>query len=385
MATQEEFKEIAHSGGRLTIHIVRDASGRRLCSLEWSNCRPVAAAIFSVWALPQGIPIAHMNLGGFGSAPEQPPVPGCYQVFIGSDSQGKFGHQCPVCEGYWRGDALALVCPYCGIRAPSHGFLTQAQRSYLQQCCERMYGVLSGDIDGDHVIDMDAVADAAGKEIEKPAFYYSEQSQQNQFTCEACGSFNDVLGTFCYCQRCGTRNDVQEFTARVIPDLRARINSGAGYESCVADAVAAFDSLVGRLSKELIQHVSITAARRAKFDNRRFHNLRTVATDLKDVFDIDILDGVPTADVECAALMFHRRHVYEHGGGEADDKYIADSGDTSVRPKQALRETKESAHRLAGIILRMATNLQRGFHELLPPEQWPVLRRQRLQSKPSMG
>jgi hypothetical protein len=52
-----------------------------------------------------------------------------------------------------------------------------------------MQEVLSADIDGDHVIDMDAVADAAGSTAEKPPFYYTEQSQQNKFTCNACGSF----------------------------------------------------------------------------------------------------------------------------------------------------------------------------------------------------
>ena len=70
--------------------------------------------------------------------------------------------------------------------------------------------------------------------------------------------------------------------------------------------------------------------------------------------------------------MFHRRHVYEHKGGEADAKYIADSGDTSVRPKQALQETQESAHQLAGLMVKIARNLHRGFHEIIPPEGRPI-------------
>jgi hypothetical protein len=67
--------------------------------------------------------------------------------------------------------------------------------------------------------------------------------------------------------------------------------------------------------------------------------------------------------------MFHRRHVYEHNGGEADEKYIADSGDASVRPKQALRETQESANRIVSIILRMCENLHAGFHEIFPTQK----------------
>ena len=59
-----------------------------------------------------------------------------------------------------------------------------------------------------------------------------------------------------------------------------------------------------------------------------------VADDLKEVFDIDIFDGIPGADIEFASLMFHRRHVYEHRGGEADEKYISDTRDLSVRVPQ---------------------------------------------------
>jgi molybdopterin-guanine dinucleotide biosynthesis protein len=109
-----------------------------------------------------------------------------------------------------------------------------------------------------------------------------------------------------------------------------------------------------------------------------------VIDDFMEAFDINIIEGFSAADVEFAKLMFHRRHVYEHKGGEADEKYIAESGDSSVRPKQALKETQESAHRIASLVLRMATNLQRGFHELLPPFKPPIRRFERLK-KPKGG
>ncbi len=121
----------------------------------------------------------------------------------------------------------------------------------------------------------------------------------------------------------------------------------------------------------------MTPARRKRFENRRYHNLQLVATDIKEIFDIDILDGIKPDDVEFAKFMFHRRHVYEHKGGEADEKYIADSGDKSVRPKQVLHETIESAHRIVGLVSRMAENLHIGFHSIFPPEEKPIQRFQR--------
>jgi hypothetical protein len=81
---------------------------------------------------------------------------------------------------------------------------------------------------------------------------------------------------------------------------------------------------------------------------------------------------MPEADIKFAAIMFHRRNVYEHNGGEVDEQYIVNSGENAVRPKQALRETLESAHRLANIVLKMANNLHKGFHEIFPPEEAPT-------------
>ena len=373
MADQKEFREVAHCGGKVTISVKIDDAGRRLYSLKWEHCRPNAAAFFAVYALPPGIVLCQIRLGGIGSRIDPPPVPGAYQAFISSDSEGLFGRQCPVCSGYWRSDLDARVCPYCGIRADVVSFLTVAQRSYIEQFCAKMTEALGVEIGGEYVIDMDAVADAADASIgEKPPFYYVELSQQNRFTCKACDSFNDILGTFGYCTVCGTRNDLQELSDKSIQSLRDRIKAGGQYEACVRDSVAAFDSFVSQYIKQLVRLVLLTPARRNRLENGRFHNLQLVAAELKATFDIDILEGLEPEDVEFAKLMFHRRHVYEHEGGEVDDEYIAKSGDKTVRPKQALHETAESAHRIAGIVLKLASNLHSGFHEIIPPEKGPI-------------
>jgi len=53
---------------------------------------------------------------------------------------------------------------------------------------------------------------SVGKDGEKPVFYVSEQSQQSKFTCAACEEFNEIIGHYGYCLRCGTRNDIEDFT-----------------------------------------------------------------------------------------------------------------------------------------------------------------------------
>ena len=118
----------------------------------------------------------------------------------------------------------------------------------------------------------------------------------------------------------------------------------------------------------------MTQARKNRLQAARFHNLAAVTAELRGTFDINIMAGVSAEDEKFGALMFYRRHVYEHNGGEADAQYIEQSGDNAVRLKQALRESKESAHRIVGLVMRMAKNLNQGFHEIIPVEERAIAR-----------
>jgi hypothetical protein len=81
----------------------------------------------------------------------------------------------------------------------------------------------------------------------------------------------------------------------------------------------------------------------------------------------DICEGLTDEEITSATRSFQRRHVYEHNGGEVDEKYLRDSGDTSVRLKQAIGETQPGVHEFANLVLRMARNLHRGFHDIFEP------------------
>ncbi len=369
--SDREFQEIGHSGGKVTFKIRTDADGRVTYQIQWSHARPGPTALFAVYAIPQGVAVGDIELKGMGVPWNPPPIPNCIPVLIASDSDGMFGRQCDRCDGYWRAEHLAKTCPYCGSEvARSYQFLTAAQRRYVKQYCDVLNDALDAGQDGDFAIDMDAVADAVGKEGERPAFYYSEERQQNLFTCEACGAVNDVLGTYAYCSRCATRNEVQELRT-TLGRIRETLNAGGATETAAKEAVAAFDSVATRLAGQLIRRVPMTPSRHDRVEKTRFHNLTPTVEMFREVFGIDILKGLSGADAGFLTLMFHRRHVYEHKGGEADEKYIADSGDP-VRPKQALRETKDSAHRTIDLVGRIAVNLHDGFHAIFPPLEEPI-------------
>jgi hypothetical protein len=372
MNAAREFHEIAHCGGQVIFNVSTDSNGRRGYQVTWQSSRPVPAALYSIYALPQGIAVADLPMGGIGSPWPAPPVPGCFPVFIASDSEGKFGFQCEACSQYWRARGGVSLCPYCGVRGDRHNFLSVAQRGYVQRYCQRLNEALSSGDDGAHVIDMDAVADAAGKDVEKPPFYYAEQSQQKQFNCTACGEFNDILGRFAYCSVCGTRNDLSELEDGIIPAIREALNKGESPSGCLKDIGSAFDTLVGQYTGQLIQNRPMRSARRERIRKMRFHDLAATRKELIGGFDIDICEGLTEAEIATATRLFQRRHVYEHNGGEVDEKYLQDSGDTSVRLKQTIRETQAGVHEFANLALRMARNLHRGFHDIYEPIKGPI-------------
>jgi hypothetical protein len=137
---------------------------------------------------------------------------------------------------------------------------------------------------------------------------------------------------------------------------------------------SAFDTFVAKYTEQLISNRPMRSARRERIRKTRFHDLSTTRKDLIGGFDIDICDGLAEGDIAAATRMFQRRHVYEHNGGEVDERYLADSGDTSVRLKQTIRETQGAVHEFVNLVLRMARNLHRGFHDIFEPIKEPIER-----------
>lgn len=366
-----EFQEIAHSGGKLVVRVRTNEHGGKSYQLHWSNSRPNASTLIQLFALPQGIPLEPINAVGLGAAIPNPSVPGAYMVMVASDSTGKFGHHCPACREYWRSEPWPRICPYCRIEAPPIDFLSDAQRAYVHQFCHALMNALDADDDRDIEIDMDKVADAVGSSTPKPAFYVSEQSQQHQFRCAACGTFNDILGTYGYCSSCGTRNDLAVFEKETLPEIRESLKAGGRPENTLRDSVAAFDSFVGQYAKQLADLIPLTPGRQDRL-RKRFHDFRGTVAMFREIFDIDLAKGLKPADIEFLALRFHRRHVFEHKGGEADEHYLTSSGDTSVKLKQTIRESQEAAHELLVLLVRVAGNLHNGFHVLIPVRSEPI-------------
>jgi hypothetical protein len=373
MSTAHEFIEIGNCGGKLTLTVVTSAEGQKQYQLGFSHSSPTPAALCTVYATHEGDPICFIAMGGIGAEVNMPRIPGV-SVLLASDMQGMYGHECPRCAEYWRADAFPVswltTCPYCTLRAGPQHFLTQGQRKYIREYCKMVADALDSE-DGEYVIDLNVVAEAAGKDIEKPRFFYAEQSQQHKYKCAACGSVQDILGKYGSCSSCGTRNDLQVVGAG-LQRIRERVAIGEDLTSCLKDTVTEFDSAARAVAKRLAAMVPMRAGRKADLERMLFHNIKRRAEDMRAWFDIDLFKGIPPDKISLAIKMFARRHVYEHNGGEVDQRYIEETGDQSVKPKQLIRETRESVLATVALVEAMTGNLHVQFHEIFPPDPKPI-------------
>jgi hypothetical protein len=126
-----------------------------------------------------------------------------------------------------------------------------------------------------------------------------------------------------YCQAARQLGNVAAKTARLSSCGSSRHRSdgkySGPYEACVQDAVTTFDSFVRQCVKQLLLHVPMTPARRGRLERMYSHDRATVEQQLSTVFDIWVTQETEPLRCKVAALMFHRRDVYEHNGGD-DDK-----------------------------------------------------------------
>jgi hypothetical protein len=215
------------------------------------------------------------------------------------------------------------------------------------------------------VIDMDAIVDGAA-DVPKPDFYHPGTTQQTRFTCERCKVQNDIRGRFGYCSSCGWRNNVAELRSQ-IELIRTDLNNArVAPDEAVKKIVSAFDAccrdFVGQLAG-----LPMRDRRRRELQQLLFHGIQA-ADLLERAYEIEILKGMD-ADLRFLKMMFLRRHVYEHEAGVATRRYVDESGDNTIAEGTLIRETRENAHRLAGCVVRIAVNLEAGFHEIFPVVQ----------------
>jgi hypothetical protein len=376
---REDFKEISHCGGVMTFNIVCDSDRRISIACGWTITSPKPATIVGLAVdLDTGQVVADLRLGGIGQPQESGHPSNAITLMLGSDSNEKWGHQCPHCQSYFRSAhhpaIYPLTCAYCGLQTDAHYFLTESQKRYIHYCINQILDCVNSSEPGksrEVVINMDHAVDLDASQP-KPEFYYAEMGLQTEFDCNKCGEYNDIRGRYGYCSNCGWKSNCSDFRAKC-QLIRDGMNSSSFQpDAALRSVVSEFDACCRDFSQQVRNRIPMKPARRKSLE-KSFQDLESDSVSiLKLVADVDLMQNVSDTDKAFVKLMLHRRHVFEHLGGVADNRYIQESGDTNSKVGELLRENRESVHRFVGLLNRMMDNFENDFHEIFPPTEWPI-------------
>lgn len=374
---RSDFSEVGHTGGKVTFTIVCDDDGQVRYQVGYSHSSPRPSTLIGIYAHPDGFACGNIVMGGIGTPWNTPPFPNCIAVMMASDTQGRFGHECPHCKKHFRSPSIPsrfpLTCPYCGLRAESFHFLTPPQNKYIPHYTDQLNSAIYKAEPGstsEVIIDMDALADSI-TDKPRPDFYYTSTIQQTEFHCSQCNSYNDIRGKYGYCASCGWRNsgDVQRLA---LDNIRNRIQSDEISPSeAVQQSVSEFDSASRDFVTQLVALVPMKSSRKNELERLLFHNLEKFNKLLETCFDINLLTGM-NSDRNFVNKMFLRRHVYEHDGGVATDRYVRESGESDIQQGDLIRETRDNVHKFIGCLNRMISTFEADFHELFEPEPFCI-------------
>lgn len=199
--TMPEFEEIGNAGGK--IEILHDS--QHSVSLRFSHSSAGPCSLFQLGVSLDGKVIRHIPLRGMDMRPPEPP-PQLAPVMIVSDREGFFGRNCPECHSYFRTTrpAEVLACPYCSHRDRNERFTTENQLLFVTRVREAYRQA----IESKQTVTIDLDKIARDLPSNRPAWAYSEESQQNRFTCPGpdCHTDYDILGEYAGCPTCSKRN-----------------------------------------------------------------------------------------------------------------------------------------------------------------------------------
>lgn len=359
-----DFEAVA-VGGMLVEYNVRDTVRGQALAFTVSGAVDYPLKMFGVYFVSPGVPVAPIACGGIGDPWPPAPIPACLPALVVSDRDGLFGRACSRCKGYWRSTSPPSeaegYCPYCG---DNPGFeMTRGQLHYLQACSTIIAQLVAagGEATGRIDLNMPMTEDDVAWRI------IAEERQQLHYRCERCDTPQDILGLVGYCCSCGQRNDLTCLKTS-LERIQGELRQGRQSEGAIRDTVSAFDGFVSGLAKQLLARIPLHPRRRNVW-TQAFHKLGPVLKNFEEHFGFSLRRRLGNEE-DFMALMFERRHLYEHRQGIVDQRYLDESGDaTGLRVGQRIEDTQDNAFRLISAVSRLADAILAEFHQVFPVRQ----------------
>jgi hypothetical protein len=364
---ENEFKEIAHCGGKITFIFSPPESVS--CRIVHSG-RKGKAAMFQLGISLDGQRLQYWPLVGMDTRPPAPPSP-MVPAFIFSDSDGFFGRSCPACKSYFRTTRPAekLVCPYCGHRDWNVAFTTGNQLAFVNKFRESFVSAFKNKQSIE--IDLDCFMDELP--ANKPGWMYAEQKQQNTFACPNCKTGYDILGEYGCCPACGKRNSLSVFERELRSaerlfqkadnELKNQADRGLEWERILTRCVSDFEAMARDIQAQLLLFPA-TVRRKNDIRGISFQNILKAHDSITNWCGFELLPRFSDDDRKFLNRMFNRRHLLTHNAGRVDQEYLDNTGDRGVRLNQKIRVGSNEIKRLFPLLRKIAENFFNGFESI---------------------
>jgi uncharacterized Zn finger protein (UPF0148 family) len=360
-----EFQEIAHSGGKLELLFQEPDS----VALQFSSGTAGGMGLFQVGVSLDGKILEYWPIRGMDMREPEPPS-SMVPAFIISDRERLYGRTCPKCRSYFRTSSPGKIgiCPYCAHRDRNIAFTTKNQLQFINKIRESFIAAFKEK--HSITIDLDKLADELPEN--RPAWVYSEERQQNAFQCPNCKTNYDILGEYAGCPNCGKRNSLQVFERRVTEveqqftkadaELTVRHEREVEWEKltrCISD----FEAMARDIQSQLLL-LPATPKRKKDIESLSFQSILKANDCLREWFGFEMLFHFSDEDKIFLNRMFNRRHILIHNGGRIDQKYLDNTGDTSVRLNQQIVVRSSEIRRLIPLLKKCAEYLFQGFESI---------------------
>lgn len=300
-----------------------------------------------------------------------------FRISIPSDEKGFTGRECPnaECLGYFKiklgtglkGNDLPCHCPYCGHADGQDKFYTEEQIEYAKSVAmNRITGALIKDLKKLEFEHRPQGGFGIGISLKvkgrpHPIHYYREKQLETEVICEKCTLEYTIYGVFGFCPDCGVHNSLQIFNKNL--DLAQKmITLASNQEQAIAeqlivnaleDCVSSFDAFGREICKTYISK----AIAPEKVETLSFQNIERARDRVKELFDLDFLQGLDSNEWTFVIRCFHKRHLYAHKMGVTDEAYIDAADDPSAVLGRKVWVQPEEVSCLIALLRKIAGNL----------------------------
>lgn len=289
-------------------------------------------------------------------------------VTFSADGKGYFDRECPnenclftfkIRMDDWKEKMSKgeVHCPMCGHIDTSDKWWTQQQlgavhgvaanwaMTYIQEELDKSFKALERSTRGNKFVKITYKPGRRTTFTNNPLGQSEEWEQDIQ--CPKCQTQYSVIGLAYFCPCCGINVienvfdeslDIIEKMIISLPEMENSLAKSHGKDKAVSICRAMLEGSLGDVVSAF-----------QKFAEEKY---KTLSTKLVRVNDFQIVDkgsalflkatgqGYNTwltdDEIEFMNLMFQRRHVFEHNGGIVDQKYLANSRDTTYAAGQRL-------------------------------------------------